>query len=499
MPKRTEAPVNAQRPNFLRQGRFLAHRLFQRLTLSQRFLIVAVVVVALAMLGLGSWVGESLRASTTKGVATAAADSIESLIAHQISGVNLERPMSDKDQAALNDIFEIGNDASAPRLLQIRLYDLEGNVLYESAGALAAPSSPDSVTAAIANGTLTASISSLTLPPVGPVQAHPIEVLQIFAPLHQQSTDTVIALAELFYGARSLLLIEQSAQEDVWALVGLIGVGVTGVLFLLVDRASRTIASQRAHLAQNLLASRKLSEENRALHAASEALRMGANLANENLLAYVGSDIHDGPIQLLTLIILRLTRAKDRASDGAAPMQPDLEATVTLATKAIEDLRNISTGLVLPELEALTLDASVRLAVSRHEALTGTSVGCECRDLPPDASTEVKTCVYRIIQEALNNAFRHGDPVGQVVKASADDGELSIEISNRVDPANGAAIETPEQQKLGLRGMQFRAESLGGTLSLDLASLPVATISARIPYGSVRASSASSMRGPLPS
>ena len=500
MPKRTEAAANAQWPYFLRRGRLLAHRLSQRLTLSQRFLIFAVVIVAIAMFGLGNWIGLALRSSITRGVATTAAGSIESLIAHQIDRLNLNEPMSASDSAALNEVFAIGNDATAPRLLQIRLYNLQGQVLYESIGPLSSPSDPSAISRAARDGGVTARISSFSLTPVGPIGSHPIEVLQIFAPLYRQGTNTAIAVAELFYSARPLILIEQSAEQDVWAVVGLIGIGVICALYLLVDRASKTIDSQRSRLAGNLVASRKLSEENRELHAASETLRVGANLANENLLAYVGSDIHDGPIQLLTLIILRLSKATDRASSNRTMFQKDLEATVALATKAIEDLRNISTGLVLPELGALSLESCVELAISRHEALTGIRVGRKVSGLPMDVSTEVKTCAYRIVQEALNNAFRHGDPEGQFVKAGVDDGTLMIDITNRVQGGANQSFAEGGDQKLGLRGMRFRAESLGGTLTVDLTSLPTATVTARIPYKSVKTSSTSSIdrKSPAP-
>ena len=280
MPKRTEAAANALWPYFLRRGRLLAHRLSQRLSLSQRFLIFAVVIVAIAMFGLGNWIGLALRSSITRGVATTAAGSIESLIAHQIDGLNLDEPMSTGDRAALNEVFAVGNDAIAPRLLQIRLYNLQGQVLYESIGPLSSPSDPSAISKAARDGGVTARISSFSLTPVGPIGSHPIEVLQIFAPLYRQGTNTAIAVAELFYSARPLIAIEQSAEQDVWAVVGLIGIGVISVLYLLVDRASQTIDSQRSRLAGNLVASRKLSEENRELHAASETLRVGANLAN---------------------------------------------------------------------------------------------------------------------------------------------------------------------------------------------------------------------------
>src|SRR5690606_11971659 len=135
---------------------------------------------------------------------------------------------------------------------------------------------------------------------------------------------------------------------------------------------------------------------------------LNANFANERLLAQVGSDIHDGPLQLLTLVILRLTRAAGMMAGKDGSESAELQATIQLATETMEELRNISTGLVLPELAPLSPEQSIELAITRHEEGTGTTVRRKIGSLPANTSMAIKICAYRVVQEALNNAFRHG-------------------------------------------------------------------------------------------
>lgn len=465
----------------IRRARLAAYRLTRYLTLSQRFLLAAAIVVALAMAVLGNWIGYYLQSSITRGVASSAAASIDSLISHQFDILGPDRPLTEEDRAKLDEVFEIGNDADSTRLLQIQIRNLDGSILYDSFGGLIDEIETEDFIAAARQGTVVSSIRNLPLEPVGPLDGHSISVLKIYTPLHRPVTEEIFAVAALYYSAKALLAIQFRAQLDVWVLVGLIGLGVIGVLFVLVDRASRTIASQRARLARNLIASRKLSEENHKLHAASEQLRLDANFANESLLAQVGSDIHDGPIQLLTLIILRLTGATGAVAGGKGQPSPDLAATVQLATDAMEELRNISTGLVLPELAELSLEDAIQLAISRHEEATGTLVKHALQELPGTTSMAVKVCAYRIVQEALNNAFRHGGASNQFVAAAADSATFTVAITNS---ARGRRVPHSNEEnslKLGLRGMRFRVESLGGVLRVDIGSSSKTTISAEIP------------------
>lgn len=438
--------------------------LSRRLSMPQRFLLLAVPLVALAMAGLGWIVGSYVQNGITRGVAATAAAGIEALILHEAPAFGL-RPLTESESDRLDQIFAIGNEAHETRLIEVRLHDLAGQLLYQSGAELAGEAGEqEDRLLELARTGVQSRVVSVQLNPLADVPAYPIEVLEIFTPLRRPGTGEIFAVAELYYGAQAVLEQRYRAQVNVWLPLGVVTVLVVVSLYVLVRRAAVTIARQRARLSQNLAGSRRLSEENRRLHEASETLRQQASFASEALLAQVGSDIHDGPIQMLTLVALRLS---------------DDRETARLARHAIEELRNISNGLVLPELGEASLQAALRLAVERHEHLTGVSIVCRIDALPEDASLLAKVCAFRVVQEALTNAYRHGVHERVTVAARLEGGRLCLAIENPSRPNVDAAA----QPGLGLRGMRYRVEALGGTLEIRLNEPERTVVAARIPLG----------------
>lgn len=428
------------------------------LSLTQRFLIVSVIVIAAAMALLGAGVSYYVRGSIAEGIAGTAAASIDSLVASSLNGMFAGATLTDADRARLDTLFEIGSEAEATRLIQIRLFGLDDRLIYQASGAITDQPSPAQLEQA-RDGRVTSEIVDLPLDPNGPFGIHTISLLRLFTPLHRPGTGEVFAVAGLYYSARSLLDIQDRAQFAVWTVVLITGVAVVAALYAFVASANRTITQQAAHLQSNLAESQRLSEENRGLHQQSEQLRVDAIEANEQLLARVGSDIHDGPLQLLTLVILQLSRA---AKAGGASGQ-----TATLAADAVAELRNISAGLVLPELAGLTLSATIALAVRHYEAATGTRVQQRVDDLDIVVESDVQVCVYRVVQESLSNAFRHSGGLEQSVVAARNDGEIDLRIAN-ARHGRPAVEEGPMRPKLGLRGMRLRVEAIGGGLTVEM-------------------------------
>lgn len=428
----------------------------------QRFLLLAVPSVVLAMAGLGWIVGSYVQDGITRGVASTAAVGIESQILHETPDFGL-RPLSETEITRLDSVFSIGNDAHETRLIEVRLRDLDGDLLYQSGTELSSDADDEEDRlVALAPAGIQSRVTSVLLAPIAGVPPLPIDVLEIYMPLRRPGTNQAFAIAELYYSAQAVLEQRNRAQVGVWLPVGVVAVLVVLALYLLVMQAAGTVARQRARLSQNLAASRRLSEENRGLHEASETLRQQASFASEALLAQVGSDIHDGPIQVLTLAALRLSNDPE---------------TARLTREAIEELRNISNGLVLPELGEASLETAIRLAVERHEQLTGVSIGRHFSALPDEATLLVKLCAFRVVQEALTNAFRHGSPDKVVVAARSEDGQLCISVEN---PSRQQA-DAAAQPGLGLRGMRYRVEALGGSLDIRLYAEGLTIVRALIP------------------
>ena len=258
------------------------------------------------------------------------------------------------------------------------------------------------------------------------------------------------------------------------------------VLLLLVGvcvfarAVNRTTSAQRRALRESASQVSALLATNEGLRRRIDTLYVRTAETHEAFLRRVGSELHDGPAQLIAFALLRL----DSLSPGSNrnPTQSDYDRIRAALTDSLADIRSISAGLILPELEAVSPAEVLRLAARNHERRTGTHVRCEIESLPLRLSPTLKSCLYRFTQGALSNAYRHAGGLGQTVRGTHRDGVVEIAIS---DSGSGFDPEkkTSKDARLGLIGMRDRVASLGGTF--DLCSRPGAgtRVTARFEVG----------------
>jgi signal transduction histidine kinase len=133
--------------------------------------------------------------------------------------------------------------------------------------------------------------------------------------------------------------------------------------------------------------------------------------------------------------------------------------------ESLSDVRDLCAGLVLPTLQNFNLQDALMFIVHDHERRTRTSVCCNLLALPSDAPQFVKICLFRFVQEALNNAFRHAEGKGQQIRASSDGRTITVEA---IDEGPGMALATAlDGVHFGLTGLRDRIESIGGTMTID--------------------------------
>ena len=174
--------------------------------------------------------------------------------------------------------------------------------------------------------------------------------------------------------------------------------------------------------------------------------------ATEAERARVAADIHDDALQELTLLVRRLDAAGDR--EGA-----DIARTVS------DRLRAICGDLRLPILDDLGVGPALDWLVLRIERLAGGEVRLERSDgtRPP---ADVELAFFRVAQEALSNAVKHGRPP-IVVRYRSSDGAASLSVDDAGSGITPDAGERAEHDgRFGLLNMQQRAEGIGAILDI---------------------------------
>jgi signal transduction histidine kinase len=242
------------------------------------------------------------------------------------------------------------------------------------------------------------------------------------------------------------------------------------ILFLIVRRGSATISQQRAALHERVREANLLAAQNEELRTSAELARIDANESNEQLIARIGSDLHDGPIQQLSMLILRLSAMDKPGLGRAEARQVATSATADLmqmAGRALTELRDLSAGLSLPEIDTMDLGDALRLAISRHEETTGARVRSRIDALPPDLPMPLKICAYRVVQEALNNSYKHAGCLEPKVEAFCEGPRLVLVVEDTRSAHGNAADSGDRGRKLGVAGIRNRVRAHRGSIRIE--------------------------------
>lgn len=173
-------------------------------------------------------------------------------------------------------------------------------------------------------------------------------------------------------------------------------------------------------------------------------------------------ELHDGVGQNLTALKHRLSQLDDALPPGS-PARAQLDAALALCGETLEDTRHLSRLLRPPILDDLGLEAALRwLARSLGES-SGIDVTLDVQPLPT-LDGELQTLLFRVAQEALNNAAKHAQARHVIVRLVARDGMLQLQVADDgrgCDPA-----EALQAGGSGLGGMRERLRLYDGRLEL---------------------------------
>lgn len=431
------------------------------LSLTAQFALTGGCIMLVAMALAGHFVSGTVSRATVARTAADTAVFLQSLLAPVVQELAVEDALEVRSIEVLDRM--LGTDAFAARFPYLEIWKADGLVAYSTSpeliGRMFPP--PEGVDDAM-GGEVAAYYTDLR---AGEHAVRNLDVpfLEIYVPIRENLSGRVIAVAEIHEVTAPLDRELARARARSWMAVSGATLLVMAGLFWTVYRGSRTIERQKRELQEHVVEVRQVSERNREL--GEKVRRASGRLAelNEKYLRQVGAELHDGPAQLVGFAALKIDHA--RHARTAAARERAFQAIREALSDALRDIRMISKGLMLPEVEDLPAAEIVARAAARHEERTGTAVALDCscdgRSLP-DA---VKICAYRFVQEALQNAFRHADGVAQSVTCSMKGAALEVSVSDGGQDRGGSDIVPG----LGLRGMRERVESLGGSMQIERA------------------------------
>jgi signal transduction histidine kinase len=437
--------------------------LWRKCSLAARFTIVATIVVGISMAILGRWVANRIETSVITNTATAAALYMDRFVEPLVQELATGPDIGDQARDALSKLVK--SSMFKRQVIAVKIWRPDGTIAYSNFEGLIGKRFPVSdVLAKALSGTVAPEFNHLGEEESLGELALGKPLLEIYSPIRQTNTARIIAVAEFYQLAESLARQLELARLEGFMMVGGLSLLMLAALIGIVRQGSRIIANQQIALngrIDDLSKSLTLNQELR--ERVAEANRR-ATESGERFLRRVSAELHDGPVQLIGLALLRLDSigTSQRRKDVEAAPDDTLEIIRGALKDAMCEIRGLSHGLALPELEKLSFLEALDLAITNHERRSGTSVAVNFPEHLPAVPASIKTCAYRFVQEGLNNAFRHANGTGQRVLVSSNGVKLDIEVS---DEGHGLSeTDVSGADGLGLAGMRDRIESLGGSM-----------------------------------
>ena len=196
--------------------------------------------------------------------------------------------------------------------------------------------------------------------------------------------------------------------------------------------------------------------------------------ASERELQRIVLDMHDGPVQDIFAALSQL-HLLERSLSARPAAKKRVRRIGQALERALTEIRSFIGAFRPPGFERRELGPIIEGLVVQHEALTGQKVSLSLSADVGDCALATKIALYRILQEALANGYRHSGAKHQQVTLSRNGGPISLTVvddGKGFDPDAVLAREADvgvEGGHFGLRGIQDRVEMLGGTLSIDSA------------------------------
>jgi len=448
----------------------------RHLSRSTQFVICATIILGLTMTFVGNLVSQSIEDATVQTAAEAGARYMEHFLEPFVQGLTTAKELPDGTIQTIDNL--LSSTSLSTHIVSVKIWLPDGTIVYSTDKSAVQKHFPtEEISQALTGKIYTELDNELEDNTADDIEdaferSLNIPLYEIFAPLREAGTGKIIAVGEFYETAQALQREINSVRKKVWAIVGTATMAMLLLLFFIVRRDDKIIKKQMDEQA-------RLHSNNAALqHKVTTANREFSRI-NELTLRRIGADLHDGPAQLLSLILLRLEELEDSqgASDGEV-----LEMIRRAGEDALNEVREISLGLALPEVNDLTLHDALVLLAQRHEERTETRVELELGTLPGDVPIAHKICIYRFAQEALNNAYIHAGGKGQKLSAFYSEGLLEVQVK---DAGVGISTEKPSvpgrgRTHLGLVGMRYRVESLGGIFIIE--SAPHAGTKARAQF-----------------
>lgn len=265
-----------------------------------------------------------------------------------------------------------------------------------------------------------------------------------------QIADRIAALNEeaLKRGDEKLGALFARLQLGLLAMIVLTLLGGTTLAALTIVHILRLEGQVRQRLKESVQARTSLQELSAKLVRAQEEERRA-----------LSRELHDEIGQSFSAVLMEAENLLDM--EPATAVRPHLESIRTLAEKGMNEIRNMALLLRPSMLDDFGLVPALEWQARETAKRTGMRVQV-ASELADELPEEHKTCIYRVVQEALNNCARHAQATTAQVTVRGERGKILLSVQD-----DGSGFDPQRARGMGLLGMEERVRHLGGTFEID--------------------------------
>jgi PAS domain S-box-containing protein len=196
----------------------------------------------------------------------------------------------------------------------------------------------------------------------------------------------------------------------------------------------------------------------------SKRLERDLQTVSEREQRRIGQDLHDGLGQYLTGIACMVKVLGAKLAEKHLPEANDAQRITSMVNETIQQTRDLARGLCPVELETNGLQAALQELAARVTKLFSVTCEFETSTVVQMYDNAAAVHLYRIAQEAINNAIKHGQATHIDLGLASANGQIILTIK---DNGIGLTSNGSKPNGMGLRVMNYRAGMIGATVQIE--------------------------------
>jgi signal transduction histidine kinase len=198
-------------------------------------------------------------------------------------------------------------------------------------------------------------------------------------------------------------------------------------------------------------------------HSREELQELSARLveAQETERRSLSRELHDEVGQALGLLLMDVGRLSNQLG-GDAKGQEMVQRIKTVAERTVQTVRNMALLLRPSMLDDLGLVPALEWYAREVSRSSETEVEVKAENVSETLPDPLMVCIYRVVQEAVNNAQRHAHAKNVAVELRQTDSVVQVQIKD-----DGIGFDGTRTRGIGLLGMEERVKRLGGAITIE--------------------------------